>query len=138
MKNILIITLLSILSPCFAGSVYFGMYTDHAVVGDFNEVNRVVVARFDNGLTVGKMINSYNRPSNMFGYTTSPEKLVSFGLVLATGYEPENIYMDGKIDSLPVLPLPVVTLNMPISDSTSITANLIGGVVINTGLNFRF
>jgi len=125
-------------SSTFAGSVYFGGYTDHLVTGKFNEVNQVVIAQFDGGLTIGSMVNSYGRDSVMVGYVQDNDKPVKFGLVLATGYEPINLYLQDYLDSTPLVPMPLVSIDLNVFNGASITANWISGVVINAGVKFSF
>jgi hypothetical protein len=138
MKYTVIIILLLLATPCYGGNVYFGLLTDHTVPGEFNEINNVVITRFDSGFTVGQMTNSYNNDSLMFGYTTSPKNLFSVGVVFATGYEPENITFTENLNSLPLLPLPILSLNIPVCNSMSVTTSIVAGLVINAGIGFHF
>ena len=127
-----------ILTPfTYAESLYVGLFTDHFVSGTFNETNSVMMAQLDSGLTIGTMTNSYDRPSIMFGYV-QPDKPIALGLVFATGYEPENFYLEDHLDSLPVVPFPIISVNLNITDSVAITSNLIGGIVFNSGLTYSF
>lgn len=137
MKKLLLI--MTIISPmlCHADSLYFGLFTDHFVPGSFNETNSVMMAQLDSGLTFGSMTNSYNEPSILIGYV-QPNKPIALGLVFATGYEPENFYLEDHLDSLPVVPLPVVSLNINITDSVAITSNVIAGIVFNSGVTYSF
>lgn len=137
--KIFIFTLLLII-PAFshADSIYFGLHTDHAVPGEFNETNNVIMAQFDNGFTFGKMTNSYNRESVMFGYMHNTNKQLSFGVILATGYRPANFHLNDHLESTPVVPLPVLSFRIPLSDSFSLSTNIIGGIVINSGVVVSF
>lgn len=131
-----ILTLLVIIAPActLAESVYFGIYTDHAVNGSFNESNKVMLVQSDTGFTAGSMVNSYGRDSVLFGYTQTKDRIFSFGLLFATGYKPENLYLSKYVDSLPLAPLPTMSINIKMSETISLTSNIIGGVVLNTGL----
>ncbi len=135
-----ILALMTMIAPIygFCGSVYYGMYTDHMVPGQFNEVNRVVMAQFDGGLTVGSMVNSYGRDSIMFGYVQDNNKTISFGVIFATGYQPVDFYMQDYIKSSPLVPFPVVSISLNLIENVSVTANYISGVVFNSGVRFEF
>ena len=136
-KTITALLLLIISNYSFAGSVYYGLYTDHTVPGVFNEQNEVVIAQFDNGFTVGSMINSQWAESKLFGYV-QPNKTIAFGVVLATGYAPRDFYLDKYLDSTPIFPLPIASINIDITSSVSFTTNVIAGIAINTGIKFNF
>ena len=113
------------------------MVTDHLVSGEFNELNKATLIQSDTGLTVGTMTNSYNRESFMLGYV-QPNKPVALGVLLATGYKPENLYLQDYLNATPVVPLPLVSANLKITNTISLTANYIGGVVLNTGITVQF
>lgn len=136
-KTIITLLLLIISNYCAAGSVYYGLYTDHTVPGVFNERNNVVIAQFDNGFTVGSMINSQWAESKLFGYV-QPDKTIAFGVLLATGYVPRDFFLDGYLDSTPVFPLPVASINIDLNGLISLSTNVIAGIAINTGLKFSF
>lgn len=131
--------LLLIIIPCLshANSIYYGLHTTHTVSGTFNERNNVLIAQLDNGFTVGSMANSYHKPSMLFGYV-QPDKPIAFGIVFATGYEPENFFLDKYLDSTPLMPMPLISLNISLTDTVSLSTNIVSGVVINTGLKFSF
>ena len=136
--NKLLFILSIIVSPfCLADSVYFGMSTGHLVDGQFNEKNDVTIIQSDSGFSFGMMTNSYNRESLMFGYV-QPNKPVALGVLFATGYKPENLYLQDYLDSTPLVPLPIVSVSLKVNNSVSVAANYIGGVVINTGLVVSF
>ena len=137
MKKLILFIMLSISSTSYSDSLYFGLFTDHFVTGSFNETNSVIIAQVDSGLTIGTMTNSYNKPSVLFGYV-QPKKTIALGLVFATGYEPENFYLEEYVRSLPIAPLPLLSANLNITDNASITANFIGGIAFNAGLKFTF
>lgn len=136
----IILTLLMALAPIYssAASVYYGLYTDHAVRGQFNELNKVVIAQFDSGFTVGSMVNSYGKDSTMFGYVQNNDKPLRFGVLLATGYKPENMHIDHIIKHTPLIPLPLASASLPITDGMSLTVNYIAGIVLNAGIEFSF
>lgn len=137
LKTITTLLLLIISNYSLAGSIYYGLHTDHVLEGDFNEKNELVIAHFDSGLTVGSMTNSYNRPSTLFGYV-QPNKPIALGIVFATGYKPENLRIDDYVSSTPLIPMPLLSINIPTSDSVSVTSNIIGGFALNTGLKISF
>ena len=123
---------------CAADSVYYGLYTDHAVAGEFNEINQVVIGQLDGGLSFGSMVNSYSRESFMIGYIQDNHKPVKFGVMLATGYRPENFYMQDYLDSTPLVPMPLISVDVARFEHVSITANWISGVVVNAGIKFSY
>lgn len=135
MKTIILIIALS--SFAYSDSLYVGLFTDHFVSGQFNESNSVLIAQLNSGLTIGTMTNSYNNPAILFGYV-QPSKPVALGFVFATGYEPENFYLEDYVDSLPVIPLPLLSINLNITDHVALTSNIIAGVVFNSGVTLSF
>ena len=136
-KTITALLLLIISNYSAAGSIYYGLHTDHTVSGVFNERNNVVIAQFDNGLAVGSMVNSQWADSKLFGYV-QPDKTVAFGVLFATGYLPRDFYLDKYLDSTPIFPLPVLSINIDIVKNLSISTNAIAGIAINTGIKFSF
>ena len=136
--NKLLFILIIIVSPfCLADSVYFGMSTGHLVDGQFNEKNDVTIIQSNNGFSFGMMTNSYNRESLMFGYV-QPNKPVALGVLFATGYKPENLYLQDYLDSTPLVPLPLISANLKLTSTVSLTANYIAGVVLNSGISVAF
>jgi len=137
MKTLILMLILTISSYSYSESLYVGLFTDHFVKGSFNETNSVILAQLDSGLTIGTMTNSYNNPSMLFGYV-QPDKTIALGLLFATGYKPENFYLQDCIETLPVFPFPLLSVNLHFTDNVAFTANIIGGIVFNSGLTFSF
>lgn len=133
MKKILLYLTIITSSFVYSDSLYLGLFTDHFVSGQFNESNSVAMAQLDSGLTFGAMTNSYNQQSLIFGYV-QPDKPIAFGVLFATGYTPENLYLDKYLSSTPIIPLPLVSFDIPINEYISLTSNIIGGVVFNSGI----
>ena len=128
----------SLNTSLFASDYYFGVMTDHFVDGNFNELNKVVMFKSNSGILVGSMTNSYDRSSFMFGYDYEMSKIFSYGIVMSTGYEPKDFYLDNHLDSLPVMPLPYFSIKTPIVDDFSLSLNFIAGVVFNVGFQIHF
>lgn len=113
------------------------MFTDHFVSGQFNETNHVLLLQTDSGITGGHMINSYGRESIVFGYMHNTNQPISFGLVMATGYEPEDFYLEDHLDSTPIVAFPVISFNKPVIEGVTLTANVVGVIVFNAGVKLQ-
>ena len=137
MKKLILALMLIIPAISYADSLYLGLYTDHFVKGSLNETNSVIMVQLNSGLTIGTMTNSYDKTSVMLGYV-QPNKPIALGIVFATGYEPKDFYLEDYLDSTPIVPFPLLSANINITDHVAITANLIGGIVFNAGLTFSF
>jgi hypothetical protein len=121
-------------------ALYIGLATAHTYVAPcpsikcepINETNYLTALQV-NGFTAGRMINSYNVESFLFGYTHTHSNW-QIGLVASTGYT-ETPMKDYTVAGLMLYP--TLAYSLPLNEHVALTA-ITTGIVNNIGLTITF
>lgn len=140
MKTLVALVVVALLtSAANADSVYTGLHTLHFIDNGqvYYEANNVFLYELDSGVSVGRMVNSFQRESFLFGYRHRVNRYVSTGVLLATGYSQHDIVGNGDHTAIPLLPMPFIGLEAPVTNQVSLSVQWVGAIV-NTGVIISF
>ncbi len=137
LKTIMLLTIM--ITTANADSLYTGLHTFHIIENgyDYYEANNVLLYELDNGINFGKMTNSFENESYFLGYRHKFNKYMNAGMLLATGYTQNDVFGNDVRKSIPLLPMPFVGLELPLTKHVSLSTQWTV-IVINSGVIISF